>query len=115
MNQEDLKPTPEPTLRRLPRYLHLLNKLKEEDVKEISSTMIANELSLDPTQVRKDIEFTGIIGRPKIGFNTSELIKAIENFLNWNNLTEAFLVGVGNLGKAIMGYNNFKKSPPSFL
>ncbi len=109
------KPTPEPTLRRLPKYLNLLTKLKEENVVEVSSTLIANELGLDPTQVRKDIQYTGIEGKPKTGFFIDDLIKAIRTFLNWDNTTDAFLVGVGSLGTAMLGYKQFKLHGINFV
>lgn len=105
---KEIKQVPEPVLRRLPRYLQILHRMKEDGIKEVSSTKIADELSLDPTQVRKDIEFTGIVGRPKTGFLIPELIQAIESFLNWDNINDAFLAGAGSLGTALMGYPNFK-------
>jgi redox-sensing transcriptional repressor len=60
-------------------------------------------------QVRKDLQYTGIIGKPKTGYSVSELIQAIESFLGWNNVTEAFLVGAGNLGTALLGHERFSK------
>ena len=59
-------------------------------------------------QSRKDVAFTGIIGKPKVGYEVKELLETIENFLGWNNTNEAFLVGVGNLGTALMSYQGFK-------
>ncbi len=103
------KATPEPTLRRLPRYVHLLNTLKLQGLTEVSSTIIANEMSLDPTQVRKDIEYTGVTGRPKTGYNIELLIKGIKGFLNWNKINDAFIAGVGSLGTAMLGYTRFKE------
>jgi len=100
---------PEPSLKRLPVYLQLLKSAVENLEMEISTTKIANELNLDPTQVRKDLAYTGIIGKPKIGYDIQELIDAIESFLNWNNKTDAFLVGAGNLGSALIGYEQLKK------
>lgn len=107
MNFEKIKQTPEPTLRRLPRYLHLLIDLKAKGVQEVSSTTIANELGLDPVQVRKDIEYTGIIGKPRMGYYIDELIKALSKFLSWDTEQKAFLAGAGNLGSAMLGYKNF--------
>ena len=109
MDLDNIKMTPEPTLRRLPRYLHLLIKLKENGVREVSSTIIAKELSLDPVQVRKDIEYTSIIGKPRIGYDIDELILTLSRFLSWDKETNAFLAGVGNLGSAMLGYKNFKE------
>jgi redox-sensing transcriptional repressor len=115
MIESKTKPTPEPTLRRLPKYLNVLTVLKEKNILEVSSTLIANELGLDPTQVRKDIQYTGIEGKPKTGFNTDELIKSIRSFLNWDNTTDAFIVGIGSLGTAILGYKQFKLHGINFV
>jgi len=103
-----LKGAPEPTLRRLPLYYRLLKQLRETTGRTgISCTVIGSELKLDATQVRKDIEMTGTVGRPKVGYEINELINAIERFLGWDKITEAFLVGAGNLGEALMGYPGF--------
>ncbi|RJP65697.1 MAG: redox-sensing transcriptional repressor Rex [Ignavibacteriales bacterium] len=104
-----LKPIPEPALRRLPVYLQLLKSLQERNINEVSTTVFADTLNLDPTQVRKDIAYTGMIGKPKVGYDVNELIDTIESYLNWNNLTDAFLAGTGNLGSAILGYDALKK------
>jgi redox-sensing transcriptional repressor len=109
MENHQIRSTPEPSLRRLTKYLDLLYKLQSDGQVTISCTQIGNEMSSDPTQVRKDIEYTGIIGKPKTGYVVAELIFAIESFFNWNNVTDAFLVGAGNLGRAILGYEHFKK------
>jgi len=109
MQNHQIPSTPEPSLRRLAKYLDLLYKLQKDGQNTISSTQIGSEMSSDPTQVRKDIEYTGIVGKPKTGYVIQELIYAIETFFNWNNVTDAFLVGAGNLGRAILGYEHFKK------
>jgi len=58
-------------------------------------------------QVRKDLQYTGIVGKPKTGYAVPELIAAIETFLGWNNVHEAFLAGAGNLGTALLGHERF--------
>jgi redox-sensing transcriptional repressor len=105
---KEIKPTPEPTIRRLPKYLHFLQFLQQQNVTSVSSTRIARELGFDSTQVRKDIEVTSLVGRPKTGYDVNELIDAIMAHLNWNNTTDAFLAGAGNLGSALVGYQTFK-------
>ncbi len=102
-----VKHVPEPTLRRLPLYYRLLRQLRETGCKGVSCTTIGRELKLDATQVRKDIEVTGTVGRPKVGYDLVELTCAIERFLGWDNTTEAFLVGAGSLGEALLGYPGF--------
>lgn len=106
---------PDPSIKRLARYLHLLLHLKASGLKIVSSTLIANELSLDPTKVRKDIQFTNIVGKPKTGFQIEELINSIETTLNWNSTNLAYLIGAGSLGKAILGYKNFDRCGLKFL
>ncbi len=104
----DIKPFPVPALRRLPSYLRFLKKLAETGRDVVSCTHIAQDLRLDPTQVRKDLEMTAIIGRPRIGYPVAELIAAIEEFLGWNNSRDAFLAGAGSLGAALAGYKSFR-------
>lgn len=95
---------PEPTLRRLPGYLFFLEKVREEGVINISAPTIGKVLKCDPTQVVKDLSVTGIKGKPRVGYNTYELCHALEDFLGFNHVNEAFLVGAGNLGAALMSY-----------
>jgi redox-sensing transcriptional repressor len=101
---------PEPTLRRLPLYLHFLRKLEATGRPAVSSAHLGEELGLDPTQVRKDLEATGVVGRPRVGYDVGELIRAIETALGWNNVRQAFLVGAGNLGQALLGYGRFREA-----
>lgn len=95
---------PEPTLKRLPGYLYYLEQVKEEGIINISAPTIGKELGCDPTQVVKDLAVTGIKGKPRVGYNTYELIHALEEFLGFNKVNEAFLIGAGNLGSALMAY-----------
>lgn len=109
-NDHSIKSIPEPTLRRLPVYYQYLKNIKKhEGFKFISATQIGNDLNILPIQVRKDLEIAEVSGRPKLGYKITELIKRIEDFLGWNNITDAFLVGAGNLGSAILGYSGFRE------
>jgi len=94
----------EPTLRRLPSYLFFLEKVKQEGVLNISAPTIGKGLNCDPTQVVKDLSVTGVKGKPKVGYNIYELCHALEDYLGFNQVNEAFLVGAGNLGSALMAY-----------
>lgn len=106
-SEKQLCGIPEPTLRRLPKYIDLLKRLQTTNVKYISSSYIAEKLSLDPIQVRKDLAITGIVGKPKLGFDLEELIRSLNHTLNWDNLQDAFIVGAGSLGSALIGYRAF--------
>ena len=77
-----------------------LKELQAKAAQTVSCTEIGAELKLDPTQVRKDLEFVGVPGRPRIGYQLNALVEGIEHFLGWNNVNQAFLVGAGNLGAA---------------
>ena len=96
------------SVKRLPAYLRLLKQIKEVGRDIVSSNYIAEKLKLDAIQVRKDLATTGIEGKPKVGYQVSALINAIESFLGWDSNREAFLVGVGNLGSALLGYEGFE-------
>jgi redox-sensing transcriptional repressor len=100
---------PQPSLRRLPQYHHYLVELETKGITRVSCSVIGNDLGLVAVQVRKDLQYTGIIGKPKTGYSVSELIAAIETFLGWNKINEAFLVGAGNLGTALLGHERFSK------
>ncbi len=98
---------PQPSLNRLPQYHHYLNQLKVKGINTVSCSLIGLDLNLVPVQVRKDLQYTGIVGKPKTGYAVAELIAAIETFLGWNNVQEAFLAGAGNLGTALLGHERF--------
>jgi len=107
MSQIERKTAGVPTLKRLPLYLRLLRKMKVNGEDYASGAVVARELGLDPIVVRKDLAITGAVGRPRLGFPMDEIISAIEEFLGWSNTSDAFLVGVGNLGTALLGYKGF--------
>jgi redox-sensing transcriptional repressor len=103
------QPVPEPTVRRMPAYLHYLKSLQQEGKPNVSAPQIAGDLKQDPTQVVKDLAFTSVTGRPRIGYNVAELTAALEDFLGFNRKNEAFLIGVGNLGTALLSYPRFSE------
>lgn len=108
MCPDSAKNYPVPSVRRLPLYLRLLRQLNARGTRHVSCTHIAERLSLGTVQVRKDLAMTGIVGRPKVGYPLPELIDAIETFLGWKEATPAILVGIGSLGSAILGYEDFR-------
>lgn len=98
------------TVLRLPRYLRFLKALSDEGERTVSATVIANSLSLTPIQVRKDLaSVSRISGKPRVGFAIGELMADIENYLGYNSMDQVVLVGVGNLGKALLSYKGFHK------
>lgn len=108
MKNQKTRVAPIPTVRRMPAYLHLLKQLAAKGQETVSATQITEELAFESIQVRKDLAFTGIVGKPRVGYQVKSLIKFIEDFLGWNNNSDAFLVGAGCLGSALLGYGAFQ-------
>ncbi|MCL4190849.1 MAG: redox-sensing transcriptional repressor Rex, partial [Thermoguttaceae bacterium] len=68
MTEQQFKAAPVPSVRRLPAYLRFLKQLQVRGRDVVSCTHIADELGLVQTQVRKDLAMTGIVGKPKVGY-----------------------------------------------
>ena len=94
-------------LKRLPTYLAYLKGIQDADKPNISATALAGALGMGEVQVRKDLALVSEWGRPKIGYPREQLIEDIEQFLGYDNTTDAVLVGAGKLGQALMCYQGF--------
>lgn len=105
-----IQPVPEPTVRRMPGYLNLLREMMAKDEQFVTAPTIGKFLRIDPTQVVKDLSYTGVSGKPRVGYLVQELIVALEDFLGYNRNHEAFLVGAGFLGSALIQYQGFRES-----
>ena len=96
------------TIARMPLYLHFLQEEASKGAKYISSTVIAQNISVSSVLVRKDLALVASeAGRPRMGFAINRLIVDIEKFLGYDNLSEAIIVGAGGLGRAMLGYEGF--------
>jgi len=99
------------TLSRMPLYLHFLQEEASKGSQYISSTVIAQNISVSSVLVRKDLAFVSSeAGRPRLGFSVNRLIVDIEKFLGYDNLSETIIVGAGGLGRAFLGYEGFKNN-----
>ena len=94
-------------LKRLPAYLSYLKDLADQDSPYISATTLANALGMGDVQVRKDLAMVSDGGRPKVGYLRENLIEDIEQFLGYDNTTDAVLIGAGKLGQALMDHKGF--------
>ena len=94
-------------LKRLPGYLAYLKGMQDAESPYISATALANALGMGEVQVRKDLAMVSDGGRPKIGYLRESLIDDIEQFLGYDNTTDAVLIGAGKLGQALLGYRGF--------
>lgn len=101
---------PEPTLRRLPWYLAYVEILKGKRVRHVSSTRISKALSVDASQIAKDLSFLGVKGRTRIGYEVNDLVNALNDFLGFSRAHRAYVIGTGSLGKALIrdsGLSNY--------
>ena len=94
-------------LKRLPGYLAYLKGITNPASPYISATALANALGMGEVQVRKDLAMVSDGGRPKVGYHRESLIDDIEQFLGYDNTTDAVLIGAGKLGQALCGYSGF--------
>ena len=100
---------PTSTLKRLPQYLEVLRQFTRAGLRETSATKIAVFTDYHQTLVRKDLSITGVNNVPQSGYNIKKLSRAIEDLLNWSDTSSSILVGVGHLGSALLGYQEFSR------
>ena len=89
-------------IRRLPRYLRKLDELTENGVNRISSFALGQQLGLTPSQIRQDFSCFGEFGQQGYGYNVSALRSQIASILGMDRGFNAILIGVGNIGRALM-------------
>lgn len=95
------------TMQRYPVYLKALRKLKSLGVDRIMSKELANYIDIQPTTIRRDFSLIGHLGKQGYGYSVDELIEIFSNKLGINFDEKIILVGAGNLGKALLKYNNW--------
>jgi redox-sensing transcriptional repressor len=98
---------PDETIRRLPTYLRGVVLLSEKGHRKVSSRLLAEFLGVNPWQIRKDFSYFGDFGTPGVGYDTATLHRQISKILRLDTNHRTVLVGVGNLGSAVMAYNGF--------
>jgi redox-sensing transcriptional repressor len=98
---------PDETVRRLPVYLRGAIHLSQQGVENVSSRGLAGVLGIKPWQIRKDFSYFGDFGTPGVGYQLDSLIKEIKKILRLDTGPKAVLVGVGNLGSALLAFPGF--------
>lgn len=99
---------PDETVRRLPVYLRGAIHLSQQGVENVSSARLADLLGVKPWQIRKDFSYFGDFGTPGVGYRLESLIKHINKILRLDTGPRAVLVGVGNLGSALLAFPGFR-------
>ena len=100
---------PRKTVYRLSTYLRCLARLRENSIGTVSSEALAKAAGVKPTQLRKDLAYFGTFGTRGLGYDVPELSQKISNELGTSSLQPVVLVGVGNLGLALLSYRGFEK------
>jgi redox-sensing transcriptional repressor len=100
---------PEATIRRLSNYLKCLEDLEQKGEKVASSALIALICDVNAAQVRKDFAYFGEFGIRGMGYNVKELRFHIKEILGTNREWRIAVVGIGNLGSALLMYKDFLK------
>ena len=98
---------PRKAIYRLSVYLRCLDRLKENAINSVSSEALATAAGVAPTQLRKDLTYFGQFGTRGLGYDVERLARKIRDTLGTTRLQPAVLVGVGNLGAALMAYRGF--------
>src|SRR3972149_524132 len=89
---------------RLSQYLKHIVQLREMGKRTVTSLEISNHTRINSAEVRRDLIYFGLKGKRGVGFNIEELISSFNKILGYNERVNIVLVGVGNLGKAILNY-----------
>ncbi|MHC4842301.1 MAG: redox-sensing transcriptional repressor Rex [Planctomycetota bacterium] len=100
---------PDETIRRLPIYLRAVLFLITQDRQNTSSKELADLLGINHWQIRKDFSYFGDFGTPGVGYELKKLKKQIKKILKLDGVHKTTLVGVGNLGSAVLAYPGFKE------
>lgn len=100
---------PRKTVYRLSVYQRCLQRLKDNGVETVSSEALAKVAGVKSTQLRKDLGFVGQFGTRGLGYKVAVLSEAITVALGMTSLQPVILVGVGNLGSALLRYGGFHR------
>ena len=100
---------PEATIRRLSRYSRCLEEMESIGEKVVSSAQLANKCLVNAAQVRKDLAYFGEFGIRGVGYYVGDLLQDIKRILGLNKEWRMAVIGVGNLGSALLSYKDFLK------
>lgn len=99
---------PKVTAKRLPLYYRYLEKLHAIGKSRISSAELSDALQIDPATIRRDFSYLGELGKKGYGYNVNYLLQFLRDFLKQDEVSNVVLIGVGNLGTALLHYNFYR-------
>jgi redox-sensing transcriptional repressor len=98
---------PDVVVRRLTQYYYALRNCRERGLEIVSSQLLGEMLNVTAAQIRKDLSFFGGFGKQGIGYNVETLLEHIQRILGLTQGWQVALVGLGNLGRALLHYQGF--------
>jgi len=107
-NTMKTKSIPNETIGRLFPYLRALMCLKKEGVKTVSSSRLSELCHRTPSIIRKDLSYFGDFGTRGVGYDVDNLTQKIRGILNLDTPKNVALIGVGNIGRALLSYSDFE-------
>ncbi|HEJ9262624.1 redox-sensing transcriptional repressor Rex [Staphylococcus aureus] len=96
---------PRATLKRLPLYYRFVSSLKSKGIDRVNSKAISDALQIDSATIRRDFSYFGELGKKRYGYNIDSLLDFFKSELSESDMIKIAIVGVGNLGKALLTYN----------
>lgn len=96
---------PRATLKRLPLYYRFVSSLKSKGIDRVNSKAISDALQIDSATIRCDFSYFGELGKKGYGYNIDSLLDFFKSELSESDMIKIAIVGVGNLGKALLTYN----------
>jgi redox-sensing transcriptional repressor len=109
MNNEPTK-IPQATAKRLPLYYRFLENLHASGKQRVSSSELSEAVKVDSATIRRDFSYFGALGKKGYGYNVNYLLTFFRKTLHQDELTKVMLIGVGNLGTALLNYNFSKNN-----
>ena len=103
-----VKMAPKAVVGRMSLYLRQLEAYHRQGLQTVSSSQLGEPLSIKNAQVRKDLAFFGQFGHPGVGYSIEELIGTLRHILGIDHDWPLALVGLGNLGRALLRYRGFR-------
>lgn len=100
---------PQATAKRLPLYYRFILNLHEQGKARVSSKELSDAVKVDSATIRRDFSYFGALGRKGYGYKVDYLLEFFKQTLSHDEMTEVALIGVGNLGTALLNYN-FQRS-----
>ncbi|MBQ1299510.1 MAG: redox-sensing transcriptional repressor Rex [Erysipelotrichaceae bacterium] len=105
--QQQYSIVPKATMQRYPIYLKALRKLHSQNVNRVLSSELSELVNIAATTIRRDLSFIGCLGKQGYGYDVEKLIQVFNEKLGTGFDEKIILIGVGNLGHALLNYNRW--------